>query len=185
MYAIKSEASNHIKRLVKEQKPSRTRRTRRRASQNQSTRNYGSNANRNKPEPRELSVRPCNWSSSYQPMQKTESPQNAKSCGYIPADILSSDESSTIDCELFDHSPSTARHEPQANRLASENNFNQNQQATASSSKSGENLQDLTTFKKMNMKETEHYNINPSQWMEPIPFLNDVNIISYLSKFRY
>lgn len=181
MYVIQSEASKHIKKLVREQKRTPSRRYHRR---NPSPASYGSYANRNPARPSDL--RPCNWPSSYHPIQKTETPDN-KSRGYPPADLLDSDDFS--ESEPFDYSPSNNRYEHQtspvqvrSNSPARQNDLNRNKEPNASSSQSIAQMQQLTTsFQEMNTKEAERYNINPNQCTEALPILNDVSKnITYL-----
>lgn len=93
--------------MVQEQKKPRKRSRPPPPSWYQSSR---SSVNRKKPTI-ELALPPCNWSSSYRPMEKTDSPNN-KHCGYMPADIYSSDDESVEPSTDREHKTSNAQVRP-------------------------------------------------------------------------
>lgn len=184
VYAIQSEASKHIDKLVKEQnKPKKTRKSTNNSSRNQSSRNgRQNNMNKNEQRSSQSSYRQVNLS-SYQPMPNTMSPNN-NYCGYMPADAKSSSDKSSIGSERFDRSPSDKWHETQTSpdqvRFTSSvrhNDLLYNKESNA--------VQEISkNFREMNTYKAEHSNKKTNQCTEAVPFLKDVMNID-LSKFRF
>lgn len=143
--------------MVQEQKKKKENK---RYSKNQSSSRSGYYGNRNEHRSSDLASHPCNWSSSYQPMQRNVSPNN-RSPGYMPVDaVLNSDQSSSNESE---HEQKTSRNEGRATSSTSHNALNQNKKPNTSSVQSIVQVKPVTSLQKTSDKSTE-----------AIPFLEDV-----------